>query len=135
MENLLFLGDPILKHIRVIYVFPFVKKKIKTEKRSRPIHMYVYMYIVVTFFPQIAAKKHILQYAIKFKDFQFVKMLCDAGADVNMQIRVNNYIWVSLTISKLIMTLFNTVKILKFGTPQTIAIIVLKIEKFDVTLH
>ena len=25
-----------------------------------------------------------------------------------------------------------TVKILKFGTPQTIAIIVLKIEKFDV---
>ena len=25
-------------------------------------------------------------------------------------------------------------KILKFGTPQTIAIIVLKIEKFDVTL-
>ena len=30
---------------------------------------------------------------------------------------------------------FSTVKILKFGTPQTIAIIVLKIEKFDVTLH
>ena len=30
---------------------------------------------------------------------------------------------------------FVTVKILKFGTPQTIAIIVLKIEKFDVTLH
>ena len=28
-----------------------------------------------------------------------------------------------------------TVKILKFGTPQTIAIIVLKIEKFYVTLH
>ena len=28
-----------------------------------------------------------------------------------------------------------TVKILKFGTPQTIAIIVLEIEKFDVTLH
>ena len=28
-----------------------------------------------------------------------------------------------------------TVKILKFGTPHTIAIIVLKIEKFDVTLH
>ena len=28
-----------------------------------------------------------------------------------------------------------TVKILKFGTPQTIAIIVLKIEKFDITLH
>ena len=30
---------------------------------------------------------------------------------------------------------FSTVKILKFGTLQTIAIIVLKIEKFDVTLH
>ena len=29
----------------------------------------------------------------------------------------------------------STVKILKFGTPQTIAIIVVKIEKFDVTLH
>ena len=29
----------------------------------------------------------------------------------------------------------NTVKILKFGTPQTIAITVLKIEKFDVTSH
>ena len=29
----------------------------------------------------------------------------------------------------------NTVKILKFGTPQTIAIIVLRIEKFDETLH
>ena len=28
-----------------------------------------------------------------------------------------------------------TIKILKFGTPQTIAIIVLKIEKSDVTLH
>ena len=31
--------------------------------------------------------------------------------------------------------MMHTVKILKFGTPQTIAIIVLKIEKFDVTLH
>ena len=29
----------------------------------------------------------------------------------------------------------HTVKILKFGTPQTVAIIVLKIEKFDITLH
>ena len=28
-----------------------------------------------------------------------------------------------------------TVKNLKFGTPQTIAIIVLKYKKFDVTLH
>ena len=29
----------------------------------------------------------------------------------------------------------STIKILKFGTPQTIAIIVLKIIKLDVTLH
>ena len=29
----------------------------------------------------------------------------------------------------------STVKILKFGTSQTIAIIVLQVEKFDVTLH
>ena len=29
----------------------------------------------------------------------------------------------------------DTVKILKVGTPQTIAIIVLKLVKFDVTLH
>ena len=32
-------------------------------------------------------------------------------------------------------SILKTVKILKFGTPQTIAIIVLKIEKFDVTVH
>ena len=32
-------------------------------------------------------------------------------------------------------TISVTVKILKFGTPQTNAIIVLKIEKFDVTSH
>ena len=41
---------------------------------------------------------------------------------------------------KLALKMFNyirkiTVKILKFGTPQTIAIIVLKLVKFDVTLH
>ena len=35
----------------------------------------------------------------------------------------------------LIVNIMLTVRILKFGTPQTIAIIVLKIEKFDVTLH
>ena len=49
-------------------------------------------------FLQIAAKKHILQYAIKFQDFEFVKMLCDAGADVNMLVRVNNYFWVGFNI-------------------------------------
>ena len=34
-----------------------------------------------------------------------------------------------------VLALAHTIKVLKFGTPQTIAIIVLKIEKFDVTLH
>ena len=33
------------------------------------------------------------------------------------------------------LSILYTVKILKFGTPQTIAIIVLEIEKFDLTLH
>ena len=37
--------------------------------------------------------------------------------------------------NKTIANLLHTVKILKFGTPQTIAIIVLKLVKFDVTLH
>ena len=37
--------------------------------------------------------------------------------------------------SKHLVTDSITVKILKFGTPQTIAIIVLKIEKLNVTLH
>ena len=36
---------------------------------------------------------------------------------------------------KMVLMSVTTVKILKFGTPQTVAIIVLKIEKFDVTLH
>ena len=36
---------------------------------------------------------------------------------------------------RLLKEVLNTVKILKFGTPQTIAIIVLKTEKFDGTLH
>ena len=50
-------------------------------------------------------------------------------------------IWVLKEEKNLVIHLYNrfvsgtTVKILKFGTPQTIAIIVLKIEKFDVTLH
>ena len=39
-------------------------------------------YVDVCVLLQIAAKKHILQYAIKFEDFEFVKMLCDAGADI-----------------------------------------------------
>ena len=43
----------------------------------------------------------------------------------------------SVVKSNMLMQTFSesTIKILKVGTPQTIAIIVLKIEKFDVTLH
>lgn len=47
----------------------------------------------VNFLNEISVKKHILQYAIKFKDLQFVEMLCDAGANVNTSVRVNNYFW------------------------------------------
>ena len=39
------------------------------------------------------------------------------------------------SIHEILLNSWHTVKILKFGTPQTIAIIVLKIEKFDVTLR
>ena len=38
-------------------------------------------------------------------------------------------------VSAKLLRLMITVKILKFGTPQTMAIIVLKIEMFLVTLH
>ena len=44
---------------------------------------------------------------------------------------------IAVTLNDTILGAINqaTVKILKFGTPQTIAIIVLKLVKFDVTLH
>ena len=45
------------------------------------------------------------------------------------------YFFTCLSSGPEFMPWLSTVKILKFGTPQTIAIIVLKIEKFDVTLH
>ena len=41
----------------------------------------------------------------------------------------------TITVTLTMLPVSITVKILKFGTPQTIAIIVLKTEKFDVTLH
>ena len=44
---------------------------------------------------------------------------------INQPVGIKNYLCVKSY----------TVKILKFGTPQTIAIIVLKLVKFDVTLH
>lgn len=45
----------------------------------------------VNFLNEISMKKHILQHAINLKDLTFVKMLCDAGADVNLNVKVNNY--------------------------------------------
>ena len=47
-----------------------------------------------------------------------------SGSDSNFDVMTveTSHVWV-------------TVKILKFGTPQTIAMIVLKIEMFAVTLH
>ncbi|KAL4217353.1 hypothetical protein ACF0H5_023804 [Mactra antiquata] len=45
----------------------------------------------VNFLNEVSVKRHILQYALKFKDQLFVQMLCDAGADVNISVRVNNY--------------------------------------------
>ena len=49
-------------------------------------------------------------------------------------------VWTSLLIESVVnwdkaINTQATVKILKFGTPQTIAIIVLQKEKFDLTLH
>ena len=60
---------------------------------------------------------------------------------VKTLVRLLLLIWVSTVKILIGIYLWNveyariTVEILKFGTPQTIAIIVLKIEKFDVTLH
>ena len=45
---------------------------------------------------QSSHKPHILQHAIKMKDYEFVKMLCDAGADVNLRILINEYFWVNI---------------------------------------
>ena len=47
----------------------------------------------------------------------------------------SKWAYVCIQPSSNIFCLMCTVKILKFGTPQTIAIIVLKIEKFDVIMH
>ena len=52
----------------------------------------------------------------------------------NTATRTNEYIS-SVGGGSLRIELYSTVNILKFGTPQTIAIIVLRIEKFDETLH
>ena len=52
---------------------------------------------------QSSHKPHILQHAIKMKDYEFVKMLCDAGADVNLRILINEYFWVNIFSKMLIL--------------------------------
>ena len=64
---------------------------------------------------------------------------CKPDGNMEVDRSVYYYCWKrdrgSLLEQQCFLGLIHTVKILKFGTPQTIAIIVLKIEKFDVTLH
>ena len=97
MENLLFLGVPILKHIRVIQ-----------EKLLWHFH--------VCFFSQGGKKVKVYLHSVVQRAVGVRGPLYPCSESVTVFIKP-------------------TVKILKFGTPQTIAIIVLRIEKFDETLH
>ena len=54
---------------------------------------------------------------------------------LNLDLRVSPYGKQSAENETGYLRYISTVKILKFGTPQTNPIIVLKIEKFDVSLH
>ncbi|XP_048777532.2 putative ankyrin repeat protein RF_0381 isoform X2 [Ostrea edulis] len=45
----------------------------------------------INFLNKASRKQHILQFAIEMKDHTLVKMLCDAGADVNMLVLVHDY--------------------------------------------
>ncbi|XP_063413012.1 putative ankyrin repeat protein RF_0381 [Mytilus trossulus] len=47
----------------------------------------------VNFLNMSLNKPHILQHALKMKDFELVKMLCEAGADINLRVLVNEYFW------------------------------------------
>ena len=94
MENLLFSGVPILKHIRVL--FPSLSETVMVAPVSHsPVSQ-----------PKI---QHVSSLAMDVNEQKQWWQL----EEVNLKYR----------------------QILKFGTPQTIAIFVLKIEKFDVTLH
>ena len=75
--------------------------------------------------------KHLLQSSVNINDLQFASVLVIVLSDN----RCEAYDAYCKTYFRQLQNFGNTVKILKFGTPQTIAIIVLKIEKFDVTLH
>ncbi|XP_061164769.1 putative ankyrin repeat protein RF_0381 isoform X1 [Saccostrea echinata] len=45
----------------------------------------------INFLNKASRKQHILQFAIEMRDNTLVKMLCDAGADVNMLVLVHDY--------------------------------------------
>ena len=67
-------------------------------------------------------------------------MVCPPVQEIILTLKLVDYLLlqadnhgINITKSKNERTI--TVKILKFGTPLTIAIIVLKLVKFDVTLH
>ncbi|XP_033728576.1 poly [ADP-ribose] polymerase tankyrase-1-like isoform X3 [Pecten maximus] len=45
----------------------------------------------VNFLNLASQKQHILQHAIHLRDYKLVQMLCDAGADVNVHVRLKNY--------------------------------------------
>lgn len=45
----------------------------------------------VNFLNLASQKQHILQHAIHLRDYRLVQLLCDAGADVNVHVRLKNY--------------------------------------------
>ena len=57
---------------------------------------YVSLHCQLLFLFQSSHKPHILQHAVKMKDYEFVKMLCHAGADVNLRVLINEYFWVNI---------------------------------------
>ena len=101
-----------------VFGFPFLDKEI-TEVKNNEVTLYKYM------FPP----------DLEHQTLAIVGCIQPLGALMpisELQCRLAARVFKVTTFSH---TVFFTVKILKFGTPQTIAIIVLKIEKFDVTLH
>ena len=62
-------------------------------------------------------------------------MVCAPVQSIIPSLKLRDYLSIQAHKPCSMLQFKHTVKILKFGTPQTIAIIVLKIEKFDVTLH
>ena len=72
---------------------------------------------------------------MKGKHFNFVSPIDCVGMVKMLSKRIGGYTFVERVESQHGVSVVITVKNLKFGTPQTIAIIVLHIETFDVTLH